>query len=84
MFRIIQKLDTEWVGDELLDTDELELGFVEDEFFAQEFCSKYSCCQYEPVIPIKYPIYLLGKMSDDENDLIVLKIPVKKPEWMEE
>lgn len=78
MFRIIQKIKKDFVDGDLLDTDKLEIGFVEDEFFAQEFCSKYSCCRYEPIIPMKYPNELREQLCPDEEDLILIKIPVKK------
>jgi hypothetical protein len=86
MFRIIQKLNfdeihTYW-EDEYFDTDELVLGYVEDEFFAQEFCNTHKDCYYECIIPCKYPLQLEAKLRDNPNDVTIFKIPIQKPEWM--
>ena len=83
MFRIIQTLPYEWIDDDYLDYPDLTLGYVEDEFFAQEFCNKHKDCSYEPVIPIKYPRYLEGNMIETIEDVILLPIPFKKGEWCE-
>lgn len=80
MFRIIQELNIDEIEDEYLDCTDLTIGYVTDEFFAQEFCNQYSCCKYEEVIPIKYPIYLKANMCHNADDLMLLKIPVKKIE----
>ena len=80
MFKITQKIDVDFIDEELLDMNEIIVGYVEDEYFAQEFCEKHPDCTYGPITPIKYPIYLESRMCHDVNDLMVLKIPVLKGE----
>ena len=80
LFEVAQKLDVDFIDDELVDRNELILGYVEDEYFAREFCETHPECSYGPVIPIKYPIYLEDRMCHDVNDLMLLRIPVLKGE----
>ena len=80
LFRIVQTLDFDCVDDDLLDCLDLTLGYVDEEFFAQEFCNKFSCCSYEPVPVTKYPLQLRGGMVSDVEDVGLLRVPYKKYE----
>lgn len=79
-FKIVQKLNIEWVDDELLDYNEHTVGYVEDEFFAQEFCNKHSDCYYYPIHFIKYPLHLECNLIDKDTELEAVVIPIIKPE----
>ena len=76
-FRIVQELNIEWVDDELLDIDEHIVGYVEDEFFAQEFCNTHNDCYYHPIHIVKYPNELESKLIRDYKSIKVLKVPIK-------
>ena len=84
MFRIIQELPYEYIGDDYLDYPDLTLGYVEDELFAQEFCDKHKDCSYEPIISTRHFLHLECEMVEDVDEVILLKIPYKKGEWCEE
>ena len=81
MFRIIQELPYEYIGDDYLDYPDLTLGYVEDELFAQEFCDKHKDCSYEPIISTRHSLHLECEMVEDADEVILLKIPFKKGEW---
>ena len=84
LFEISQKIPYEWVDDELLDTDSIVLGYVEDEFFAQEFCEEHKDCSYGPVIPTKYPLYLEARMITSKDDVGLLKVPYNRAYYDED
>lgn len=77
VYRISQELDFDCVDGDFMDCTSITLGYVADEFFAQEFCNAHENCTYGPVILDKYPGYLRSKMISDIDDVILLKIPVK-------
>ena len=79
-FRIVQKLEDEWVGDELLDCTEHTVGYVADEFFAQEFCNKHKCCYYHPIHLTKYVNELKANLVYEDTELEAVTIPIIKPE----
>ena len=79
-FRIVQKLDTDWIGDDLLDCSELTVGYVSDELFAQEFCDKHDDCYYHSLHLIKYRIELEANRVDDYTVLEAVTIPIISPE----
>lgn len=82
MFEIRQKIPDGMIGDEYPDMDEIHIGFVSDEFFAQEFCEAHPDCSYGPVLETKYSNHLEGNLIDSLDDLTIIRIPVKK--WEED
>ncbi|MBQ6220136.1 MAG: hypothetical protein IJH63_10365 [Methanobrevibacter sp.] len=78
MFRIVQRLDFDEVEDDYLDIIDWTVGYVDDEYFAQEFCNKYSCCSYEQVHITRYPLQLRGNLIEDVEECEIRRIPVRK------
>ncbi|MBQ2652536.1 MAG: hypothetical protein IJF83_03185 [Methanobrevibacter sp.] len=78
IFEITQKIPYDCIDGEYLDTDELSLGFVTDEFFAMEFCNAHPDCTYGEVLPVKYANHLKGRMVSGPEDLAVFRLPYKK------
>lgn len=78
LFKIYQKLPFDEIEDEYLDCDEIVLGVVDDEYFAQEFCEQHPDCYYGELFITKYSNQLAGRMVSDNTDCELLKIAVKK------
>ncbi len=78
IFEITQKIPYETIDGELLDRDEIHLGFVTDEFFAQEFCNTHPDCRYGEIFPVKYVNHLKGRMVSGPEDLAVFRLPYKR------
>ena len=82
LFKIIQEVTFDEIQGELLDNQDYTIGYVSDEFFAQEFCNTHKNCSYQQVHETKYPLELESNMIHNPEDAILIKIPCKKPEWM--
>ena len=80
IFEIRQEIPTDCINDDYVDITDIHIGFVSDEFFAQEFCNANKRCTYEEIKPILYLNHLKGNLVDSVDDLTVLKIPVHKEE----
>lgn len=84
MFEIRQKIPSyEEIGGEYPDIDDIHIGFVTDEFLAQEFCNAHEDCTYGEVFPTRYLNELRAALCSDVEDLTILRIPVKKWEDFE-
>ena len=81
IFEIRQEIPTDCINDDYVDITDIHIGFVSDEFFAQEFCNANKGCSYGEVTPTKYLKHLQGQLVDSVDELTILKIPVKK--WEE-
>lgn len=81
MFEIRQEIPSDCINDDYVDITDIHIGFVTDEFLAQEFCNANKRCTYGQVIPTKYLNHLKGQLVDSVDELTVLKIPVRK--WEE-
>ena len=78
IFEITQKIPYETIGGELLDRDEIHLGFVTDEFLAQEFCNAHPDCTYGEIFTVKYINQLKGAMVSEPEELDVIRLPYKR------
>lgn len=83
MFEIRQKIPNYDIYDDYADIDDIHIGFIEDEFVAQEFCNAHPDCTYGQVVPTKYLNQLRGQLVESKDDLTIIKIPVKKWEDFE-
>lgn len=61
-YRIYQKIKTDTTNDELIDSDCITLGYVDNEFFAIEFCNAHKNCGYELIICTNYAKQLIANM----------------------
>ena len=68
-YRIYQKIEYDTVKGELLDRDNITLGYVDNEFFAIEFCNTHDDCDYDIILCTKYINQLEGAMVSDDEDL---------------
>ena len=80
VFEIEQKITDTLIDGEYADIDYIHIGYVSDEFFAQEFCQVHQDCRYGPVLINKYVRELEANMITSNNDLELIQIPIKKPE----
>lgn len=78
MFEIRQRIYNTYIKGKLADVDYIHVGYVEEEFFAQEFCNKHEDCIYGQVIPYKYTKELETQLITDDKDLEIMTIPIKK------
>lgn len=78
---IIKRKAIDEINDEYLDIDEHTVGYVEDEFFAQEFCNMHSDCYYHPVHLSKYPLQLETNYITEDTELETVTVPIIKPEY---
>lgn len=84
MFEIRQKIPDDYINGDYADIDDIHVGFVSDEFLAQEFCNTHDGCSYGQVFETKYLNDLRAHLISSVDDLTLLKIPVKKWEEWEE
>lgn len=82
VFEIIQTLQKDFIGDDLLDIHEVSLGYVKNEKLAISFCEENEDCTYREVPLCKYKHELYSNLinEDDPSDSIPLTIAVKNIE----
>ena len=82
VFEIIQTLQKDFIGDDLLDIHEVSLGYVKNEKLAISFCEENEHCTYREVPLCKYKDELYSNLinEDDPSDSIPLTIAVKNIE----
>ena len=80
VFKIIQKIEDTYIGRNYPDILSIDLGYVEDEFFAIEFCNTHPGCEYYHIIYSK-KYDLEAHMVESNNELELIYKPVKK--WEE-
>lgn len=82
VFEIIQTLQKDFIRDELIDNNEVSLGYVKNEKLAISFCEENEHCTYREVPLCKYKHELYSNLidEDDPSDSIPLTIAVKNIE----
>ena len=80
MFEIEQIIEDTCIDGEYADIDHIHIGYVRDEFFAQEFCQLHPDCRYGSVPVNKYVKELEANMVTSNCDLELISVPVKKYE----
>lgn len=78
MFIIRQKIKNEYINGKLADIDYITIGYVENEFLAQEFCNKHEDCTYSQIVPYKYVLELESELISDNTELDLVEVPMKK------